>query len=77
MRWFGHLIRKPLGHFLLEVFQACPTGSRPKTGREHLRIPKKELENMFVERNVYGNNGKMSRLLMLVIWLSSGKSMVR
>lgn len=28
LRWFGHLTRKPPGHLLGEVFQACATGER-------------------------------------------------
>jgi len=59
LRWFGHLIRMPPGRLSLEVFQARPTGRRPR-GRpktrwrdfisrlawERLGIPQNELDNV-------------------------------
>ena len=59
LRWFGHLIRMPPGRLPLEVFQARPTGRRPR-GRprtrwrdyisllawERLGIPQEELESV-------------------------------
>jgi len=66
LRWFGHLIRTPPGRLPLEVFQAPPTGRRPR-GRprtrwrdyisqlawERLGIPQNELENVAGEREVW------------------------
>ncbi|KAK3545823.1 hypothetical protein QTP70_015266, partial [Hemibagrus guttatus] len=63
LRWLGHLFRMPLGRLPGEVFQACPTGKRPR-GRprtrwrdyvsrlawEHLGVPPEELEDMSGER---------------------------
>jgi len=64
--WFGHLIRMPPGRLPWEVFQARPTGRRPRgTPRtrwrdyvsrlacERLRIPQNELENVAGEREVW------------------------
>jgi len=63
LRWFGHLIWMPPECLPLEVFQARPTGRRPRgrprtrwryyifqLAREHLRIPQNELENVAGER---------------------------
>ena len=36
LRWFGHLIRMPPGCLLVEVFEASPTGRRPR-GRPRTR----------------------------------------
>jgi len=66
LRWFGHLIRMPPGRLPLEVFQARPTGRRPR-GRprtrwrdyiswlacERLGIPQNELGNVAGERKVW------------------------
>ncbi|KAI3356411.1 hypothetical protein L3Q82_017208 [Scortum barcoo] len=30
LRWLGHLFRMPPGHLPMVVFQACPTGRRPR-----------------------------------------------
>ncbi|KAI3371939.1 hypothetical protein L3Q82_006814 [Scortum barcoo] len=57
LRWLGHLFRMPPGRLPREVFQACPTGRRPR-GRprtrwrdyvsqlawERLGVPREELE---------------------------------
>ncbi|KAI3376205.1 hypothetical protein L3Q82_016713, partial [Scortum barcoo] len=59
LRWLGHLFRMPPGRLPREVFQACPTGRRPR-GRprtrwrdyvsrlawERLGIPPEELEEV-------------------------------
>jgi len=63
---FGHLIQMPTGRLPLEVFQARPTGKRPR-GRPRIRwrdyisrlaweclgIPQNELENVAGEREVW------------------------
>ncbi|KAK3521504.1 hypothetical protein QTP70_007969 [Hemibagrus guttatus] len=63
LRWLGHLFRMPPGRLPGEVFQACPTGKRPR-GRprtrwrdsvsrlawERLRVPPEELEEVSGER---------------------------
>ncbi|KAI3359537.1 hypothetical protein L3Q82_013940, partial [Scortum barcoo] len=36
LRWLGHLFRMPPGRLPREVFQACPTGRRPR-GRPRTR----------------------------------------
>ncbi|PWA16842.1 hypothetical protein CCH79_00012754 [Gambusia affinis] len=65
LRWLGCLLRLPFGRLPGEVFQACPTGRRPK-GRprtrwrdyvswlawERLGIPPEELEQVAGEREV-------------------------
>ncbi|KAI3351203.1 hypothetical protein L3Q82_005757 [Scortum barcoo] len=59
LRWLGHLFRMPPGRLPREVFQACPTGRRPR-GRprtrwrnyvsrlawERLGVPPEELEEV-------------------------------
>jgi len=65
-RWFRHLIRMPPGRLPLEVFQARPTGRRPRVrprthwrdyisqlAFERLGIPQNELENVPGEREVW------------------------
>ena len=61
LRWFRHLVRMPLGRRLLEVFQARPTGRRPRKRRsdyvsllawERLGIPQEELTNVAGEKDV-------------------------
>ncbi|KAF7657607.1 hypothetical protein LDENG_00024740 [Lucifuga dentata] len=66
LRWFGHLIRMPPGRLPREVFQAHPTGKRPR-GRprtrwrdyisrlawERLGVPQKELEGLAGDREVW------------------------
>ena len=66
LRWFGHLIRMPPGRLPLEVFQARPTGRRPR-GRprtrwrdyisrlawERLGVPQNELESVAGEREAW------------------------
>ncbi|XP_065817852.1 uncharacterized protein [Labrus bergylta] len=65
LRWFGHLLRMPPGRLPLEVFQARPTGRRPRgilrlrwrdyisrLAWERLGIPQEELENVAGEREV-------------------------
>ncbi|KAK3505719.1 hypothetical protein QTP70_020512 [Hemibagrus guttatus] len=68
LRWLGHLFRMPPGRLPGEVFQACPTGKRPR-GRprtrwrdyisrlawEHLGVPPEELEEVSVEREVWAS----------------------
>ena len=68
MRWFGHLMRMPLGHLPGEVFLARPTGRRPR-GRPRTRwrdyisslaweclwIPQAELANVVGKREVLGS----------------------
>ncbi|KAK3559006.1 hypothetical protein QTP86_000109 [Hemibagrus guttatus] len=63
LRWLGHLFRMPPGRLPGEVFQACPTGKRPR-GRprtrwrdyvswlawERLGVPPEELEEVARER---------------------------
>ncbi|KAI3363623.1 hypothetical protein L3Q82_001260 [Scortum barcoo] len=63
LRWLGHLFRMPPGRLPREVFQACPTGRRPR-GRprtrwrdyvsrlawERLGIPPEELEEVSGEK---------------------------
>ncbi|KAK3511556.1 hypothetical protein QTP70_009656 [Hemibagrus guttatus] len=63
LRWLGHLFRMPPGRLPGEVFQACPTGKRPR-GRprtrwrdyvsrlawERLGVPPEELEKVSGER---------------------------
>ena len=66
MRWLGHLVRMPPGRLPGEVFQAHPTGRRPR-GRprtrwrdyvsrlawERLRVPPEELEEVAGDRDVW------------------------
>ncbi|KAF7648618.1 hypothetical protein LDENG_00154150 [Lucifuga dentata] len=66
LRWFRHLIRMPPARLPREVFQARPTGKRPR-GRprtrwrdyisrliwESLGIPQKELEGLTGDREVW------------------------
>ena len=66
LKWFGHLVRMPLGCLPREVFQAHP--ARRAWGRlrirwrdyistlawERLRIPQSELANVAGERDVWG-----------------------
>ncbi|KAK3517257.1 hypothetical protein QTP70_001616, partial [Hemibagrus guttatus] len=63
LKWLGHLFRMPPGRLPGEVFQACPTGKRPR-GRprtrwrdcvfrlacERLGVPPEELEEVAKER---------------------------
>ncbi|KAI3367554.1 hypothetical protein L3Q82_026397, partial [Scortum barcoo] len=35
LRWLGHLFRMPPGRLPREVFQACPTGRRPREDPGH------------------------------------------
>ncbi|KAI3360664.1 hypothetical protein L3Q82_002530 [Scortum barcoo] len=59
LRWLGHLFRMPPGRLPREVFQACPTGRRPREDPGHagetmslglawerLGIPPEELEEV-------------------------------
>ncbi|KAK3531087.1 hypothetical protein QTP70_010370 [Hemibagrus guttatus] len=68
LRWLGHLFRMPPGRLPGEVFQACPTGKRPR-GRprtpwrdhvsrlawERLEVPLEELEEVSGEREVWAS----------------------
>ncbi|KAI3363818.1 hypothetical protein L3Q82_001417 [Scortum barcoo] len=68
LRWLGHLFRMPPGRLPREVFQACPTGRRPR-GRprtrwrdyvsrlawERLGIPPEELEEVSGVREVWAS----------------------
>ncbi|KAK5859728.1 hypothetical protein PBY51_021260 [Eleginops maclovinus] len=68
LRWFGHLVRMPPGRLSREVFQARPTGKRPR-GRprtrwrdyissltwERLGVPQSELVDVARERKVWGS----------------------
>ena len=68
LRWLGHLYRMPPGRLPREVFQACPTGRRPR-GRprtrwrdyvsrlawERLGIPPEELEEVSGVREVWAS----------------------
>ncbi|KAK3521399.1 hypothetical protein QTP70_004353 [Hemibagrus guttatus] len=65
LRWLGHLFQMPPGRLPGEVFQACPTGKRPR-GRprkrwrdyvswlawERLGVPTEELEEVSGEREM-------------------------
>ena len=66
LRWFGHLSRMPAGRLPREVYQACPTGSRPRgrprtrwrnyisdLAKERLGIPEPELANVAQERKTW------------------------
>jgi len=67
LRWFEHLIRMPPGRLPFEVFQAHPTGRRPR-GRprtcwedyishlawERLGISQEELESVAGEKQAWG-----------------------
>uniref|UniRef100_A0A8C6NQ68 Reverse transcriptase domain-containing protein n=1 Tax=Nothobranchius furzeri TaxID=105023 RepID=A0A8C6NQ68_NOTFU len=66
LRWLGHLVRMPPGRLPGEVFQARPTGRRPKgrprtrwrdyvshLARERLGIPPEELVQVAGEREVW------------------------
>ncbi|KAK3518183.1 hypothetical protein QTP70_033879 [Hemibagrus guttatus] len=68
LRWLGHLFRMPPGRLSGEVFQACPTGKRPRgrprtrlrdyvsrLTRERLGIPPEELEEVSGEREVWAS----------------------
>ena len=66
MRWLGHLVRMPPGCLPVKVFQARPTGRRPR-GRprtrwrdyvswlalERLGVPPEELEEVAGDRDVW------------------------
>ncbi|KAI3362656.1 hypothetical protein L3Q82_001730 [Scortum barcoo] len=68
LRWLGHLFRMPPGRLPREVFQACPTGRRPR-GRprtrwrnyvsrlawERLGVPPEELEEVSGVREVWAS----------------------
>ena len=67
LRWFGHLVRMSPGRLPREVFQASPTGRRPRgrprtrwrdyisaLAQERLGIPKLELVDAAREREVWG-----------------------
>ncbi|KAK3515128.1 hypothetical protein QTP70_007237 [Hemibagrus guttatus] len=68
LRWLRHLFRMPPGRLLGEVFQACPTGKRPR-GRPRTRwrdyvsrlawkrlgVPPEELEDVSGEREVWAS----------------------
>ncbi|KAK3558103.1 hypothetical protein QTP86_009892 [Hemibagrus guttatus] len=68
LRWLGNLFQMPPGCLPGEVFQACPTGKRPR-GRprtlwrdyvsqlawERLGIPLEELEEVSGEREVWAS----------------------
>ncbi|KAI3371761.1 hypothetical protein L3Q82_024310 [Scortum barcoo] len=68
LRWLGHLFRMPPGRLPREVFQACPTGRRPR-GRprtrwrdyvsrlawERLGVPLEELEEVSGVREVWAS----------------------
>ncbi|KAK3518725.1 hypothetical protein QTP70_008916 [Hemibagrus guttatus] len=68
LRWLGHLFRMPPGRLPGGVFQACPTGKRPR-GRprtrwrdyvsrlawERLGVPPEELEEVSGEREVWAS----------------------
>ncbi|KAI3359361.1 hypothetical protein L3Q82_002861 [Scortum barcoo] len=74
LRWLGHLFRMPPGRLPREVFQACPTGRRPR-GRprtrwrnyvsrlawERLGVPPEELEEVSGVREVWAS---LLRLLL-------------
>ncbi|KAI3366339.1 hypothetical protein L3Q82_000503 [Scortum barcoo] len=44
LRWLGHLFRMPPGRLPREVFQACPTGRRPRGKTQDT------LERLYVSR---------------------------
>ncbi|KAI3354770.1 hypothetical protein L3Q82_004596 [Scortum barcoo] len=70
LRWLGHLFRMPPGRLPREVFQACPTGRRPRgrprtrwrnyvsrlAGLGTPRVPPEELEEVSGDRTI--NSGK-------------------
>ena len=66
LRWFGHLSRMPAGCLPREVYQACPTGKRPRgrprirwrnyisnLAEERLGIPEPELADAARERKAW------------------------
>ena len=66
MRWVGHLVRMPPGRLTGEVFQARPTGRRPRVrprtcwrdyvsrlAWERLRVPPEELKEVAGDRDVW------------------------
>ncbi|KAI3366490.1 hypothetical protein L3Q82_000624 [Scortum barcoo] len=72
LRWLGHLFGMPPGRLPREVFQACPTGRRPR-GRprtrwrnyvsrlawERLGVPPEELEEVSGERKLSWERQKL------------------